>query len=306
MLPAFLRPLVVAALSLPATAAPVLRVAVCQVLAIDGDREGNFRRIEYALEDARAGHADIAAFPESVILGWENPDAHRLAAPIPGADSDRIAALARKYGLMISIGLDEKDGGRLYDSAILVDRTGAILWKHRKLNVLPQLMDPPYSTGSPDGIGVVETPWGRIGMVICADTFGDAYAERIAGLKPDLMLVPYGWAAPVDKWPGHSKELERLVSRRAALWKCPVIGTDLVGVMMHGPWKGQTYGGASLVVDASGAVVATLRDRDVEVRVVEVKTGNLAGATRGPGSSGSIVTHQVEADSAQLAPPLTR
>ena len=75
---------------------------MCQILSIDGDREGNFRRIEYALETAKAAGANIATFPESVILGWENPDAHRLATPIPGADSDRIAALAKKYGLMIS------------------------------------------------------------------------------------------------------------------------------------------------------------------------------------------------------------
>lgn len=248
-----------------------VRVAVCQILSIDGDREGNFRRIEYALEQARAAHADIAAFPESIILGWENPDAHRMAAPIPGADSDRIAAMARKYGLMISIGLDEKDGERLYDSAILVDRTGKILWKHRKLNVLAYLMDPPYSEGTIDGVGVVETEVGRIGLVICADTFQDAVAKRIETLAPDLMLVPYGWAAPMDQWPEHAKQLEALVKRRAAQWKCPVVGTDLIGQMSHGPWKGQTYGGASVVMDATGKVLDILRDRDVEVRTVTLQ-----------------------------------
>ncbi|HMD84760.1 MAG TPA: carbon-nitrogen hydrolase family protein [Terriglobia bacterium] len=260
---------------LPALAGPkegtlTVRIAVCQILAIDGDREGNFRRIEYALEQARAGRADIAAFPESVILGWQNPDAHRMAMPIPGADSDRIAALARQYGLMISLGLDEKEGERLYDSAILVDKTGKLLWKHRKLNVLAHLMDPPYAVGTPEEIGAVDTEYGRIGILICADTFVDAYVERISKLKPDLVLVPYGWAAEVDKWPEHEKELEHLVARRAEAWKCPVVGTDLVGVIMHGPWKGQTYGGASVVADGSGQVVAVLRDRDVEVRVVEL------------------------------------
>ena len=248
-----------------------VRVAVCQVLSIDGDREGNFRRIEYALEQAHAAHADIAAFPESIILGWENPDAHHMAAPIPGADSDRIAALARKYGLMISIGLDEKDGAKLYDSAILVDRTGKILWKHRKLNVLAYLMDPPYSEGAIDGVGVVDTEFGRIGLVICADTFQDAVAKRIEALAPDLMLVPYGWAAPMEQWPEHAKQLEALVQRRAAQWRCPVVGTDLVGQMSHGPWKGQTYGGASVVMDAAGKVLHILRDRDVEVRTVTLQ-----------------------------------
>jgi predicted amidohydrolase len=252
------------------TAKRTVRVAVCQILAIDGDREGNFRRIEYALEAAQAGHADIAAFPESVILGWENPDAHHMATTIPGEDSDRIAALARKYSLMIAMGLDEKDGEHLYDSAILVDKAGKLLWKHRKLNVLPELMDPPYSVGKPEDIGAVDTEYGRIGVVICADTFVDAYAERIREFKPDLMLVPYGWAAEVEKWPEHEKDMERLVVSRAKMWKCPVVGTDLVGVMMHGSWKGQTYGGGSVVADGSGKVLALLRDRDVDLRVVEL------------------------------------
>lgn len=176
--------------------ARTVRVAVCQILAIDGGREGNFRRVEYALEDARAAHADIAAFPESVILGWENPDAHRIATPIPGADSDRIAALARKYGLMISIGLDEKDGDKLYDSAILVDKSGKILWKHRKLNVLAWLMDPPYSEGQQDGIGVTETEFGRIGLVILRGHVRgpDCGANREAGARSDAGALRLGGA----------------------------------------------------------------------------------------------------------------
>ena len=270
--------------SLPAQSRTV-RVAVCQILSIDGDREGNFRRVEYALDEARAAHADIAAFPESVVLGWENPDAHHMASPIPGADSDRIAGLARRYGMMISIGLDEKDGSKLYDSAILVDKTGKILWKHRKLNVLAWLMDPPYAEGQADGIGMVETEFGRIGLVICADTFVDAIAARIAQLAPDLMLVPYGWAAPMDKWPEHAKELEKLVAKRAAEWHCPVVGTDVIGMITHGPWKGQTYGGASVVVDRTGKVLDVLRDRDVEVRTVAL---DLAAQPRPPVTSAAL------------------
>ncbi len=247
-----------------------VRIAVCQILVIDGDREGNFKRIEYALKTAHAEHAEIASFPESSILGWENPDAFRLATPIPGADSDRIEALARKYDVMIAIGLDEKDGKRLFDTVILVDRTGKLLWKYRKLNVLPELMSPSYSVGSPKGIGVVDTEFGRIGLVICADTFGDAYAEQVSRLKPDLMLVPYGWAAVPNRWPAHEKDLEDLVIKRARQWKCPVVGTDLVGEMTHGPWKGETYGGGSVVIDGNGRVLKLLRDRDTDVCVEEL------------------------------------
>ena len=247
-----------------------VKVAVCQILVIDSDREGNFRRIEYALADAKARGAQIATFPESAILGWENPEAHRLAEPIPGADSQRIQDLAKKYNLMIAIGLDEKDGDRLYDSAILVDRQGKLLWKHRKINVLPELMTPPYAQGRPEDINVVETEFGRIAFLICADTFTDSFFERVKQLKPDFMIVPYGWAARPEEWPDHSKELEKIVSKRAKELECDVVGTDLVGFMSAGPWKGYTYGGASVVISASGDVVAKLRDRDIETMLVEI------------------------------------
>jgi predicted amidohydrolase len=261
-----------------AGAAPLrnVRLAICQILAIDGDRDGNFRRIEYALDQAEAKHADIAIFPESSILGWENPDAHRMAEPIPGKDSERIAALARQHHVMIAIGLDEKDGDKLYDSAILVDRTGKLLWKHRKINVLPELMTPPYSKGRPEDIGVVDTEFGRIAVLICADTFSDAFVNRMKALKPDLMLVPYGWAAPNDQWPQHSKVLEDLVKRRAALVQCPMAGVDLVGEMTHGPWAGQTYGGSSFVADGTGKILLTLRDRDADLQVIDLMAGSLA------------------------------
>lgn len=269
---------VLLALPLTARAAPphTVRLAICQILVIDSDREGNFRRIEYALDQAQAQHADIAIFPESSILGWENPDAHRMATPIPGADSDRIAALARGHHLMIAIGLDEKDGDRLYDSAILVDKTGKLLWKHRKINVLPYLMTPPYAEGRPEDIGVVDTEFGRIAVLICADTFSDAFVNRMKQLKPDLMLVPYGWAAPDDQWPQHSKVLEDLVKRRAALVQCPMAGVDLVGEMTHGPWAGQTYGGSSFVADGAGKILLTGKDRDTDFQVIDVKAGSLA------------------------------
>jgi predicted amidohydrolase len=252
-----------------------VRLAICQMLVIDSDREGNFRRIEYALAQAAAEHAQIAVFPESSILGWENPEAHRLAEPIPGKDSNRIGALARKYGLMIAIGMDEKDGDRLYDTAILVDKSGRLLWKHRKINVLPELMTPPYAQGRPEEIGVVETEFGRIAVLICADTFTDAFVERLKALKPDLMLVPYGWAAPDDKWPEHSSELEELVKRRAAQVRCPMAGVDLVGEMTHGPWSGWTYGGASLVVDGEGRTLFLARDRDTDLHVIDLAIGSL-------------------------------
>ncbi len=251
----------------------VVRVAVCQTLCIDSDRDGNLRRIEYALEAAAKQGAELACFPETAVLGWINPDAHELADPIPGPTSDRIAALARKHKLMISIGLCEKADDKLYDAAILVGADGRILLKHRKINTLVDLLDPPYARGTPEEISAVETPIGRVGMLVCADTFKEELVRRLADCSPDLVLVPYGWAAEKDEWPEHGQRLAACVSSVAKRTSCPVVGTDLVGLITAGPWKGKTYGGQSVVADRKGEVVGVLRDRDTEVRVFDLPVG---------------------------------
>src|SRR5512143_908035 len=153
--------------------------AICQIVCLDGDREGNFARIEHAMAEAAEAEARLACFPESSLLGWVNAAAHHRACPIPGPDSDRLCRLAKQYGLYVCIGLDEKDGDRLFGSAILIDPGGQILLKHRKINVLPELMTPPYSRGHEEDITAVTTPLGKIGVVICADTFVPMILERV-------------------------------------------------------------------------------------------------------------------------------
>jgi arylsulfatase A len=252
-----------------------VRIAVCQTYCIDSDLEGNIRRVEHALGVAKDAGAQLACFPETALLGWVNPDAHEMADPIPGPTSDRLCALAREHGLMIHIGLAEKDGDTLRDSAILIDADGRILSNHRKINILTELMDPGYTPGTFDAIGVVDTPIGRVGTLICADTFMDEAIEAMAAKRPELLLVPYGWAAPREAWPKHGESLAAVVGSAAHRIGCPVVGTDVVGQISSGPWKGFTYGGQSVVADGTGRVMGVLRDRDAEVRIFEVEVGRV-------------------------------
>ncbi len=245
-----------------------IRVAVCQTLCIDSDPSGNFARIENALKEARELKAEIACFPEMCILGWANPEAYQLAHPIPGPFSERLVELARQYGMMLSAGLVEKEGERLYDSAVLIDRDGTLLLKHRKMNILSELMTPPYTPGT--DVRAVDTRLGRVGMLICADTFVSQHLQRMREKRPDILIVPYGWAALKEKWPEHGKSLSDTVSKAARAVGAPVVGVDLVGLITHGPWSGRTYGGQSVVCDATGALLANGRDRDVDLFVVDL------------------------------------
>jgi len=247
------------------------KAAICQIFCLDGDRRGNFVRIENAIGEAKDAGADIACFPETALLGWVNPDAHKRARPIPGEDSDRLCRLAEDYNLYLCIGLAEKQESNLYDSVVLIDNKGNILLKHRKINLLTELMSPPYTPG--ERIDAVETKFGKIGLLICADTHDNTILKRMAALKPDLLLVPYGYAAVEDDWPSHGKKLEKVVTNTARKTKAFVIGTNLIGEITYGSWKGRVYGGQSVAVDGTGRVVTIAKDRDRDIIIVNINIG---------------------------------
>jgi predicted amidohydrolase len=246
-----------------------IKIAMAQIFCLDGDRSGNLLRIENAVKEAKLQKADIILFPESSIFGWINPDAHTRATAIPGGDSDTLCQLAKIYNIHICIGLDEKDGEKLYDSAILIDDKGVILLKHRKNNVLAELMTPPYAVGK--GVQTVETKFGKVGLMICADSFQADLLNEMKAQKPELLLIPYGWAAPENKWPAHGKELHKVVQHAAKTVNCPVIGTDLIGQVSHGAWTGQIYGGQSVAAKADGSIIVIGKDREREIIVFNVE-----------------------------------
>jgi predicted amidohydrolase len=245
-----------------------MKIAMCQIFSLDGDRAGNFIRIENAVREAEDAGAEIACLPETAVLGWVNPDAHKRAFPIPGADCDHLCKLAVDYDIYLCVGLAEKDGGRLYDSAVLIDNKGRILLKHRKINLLAELMTPPYTPG--ESVDAAETAFGKIGLLICADTHEHNILKRMAALKPEMLLVPYGYAAEEHEWPGHGRQLEKVVKNTASKTGAFAVGTNLAGEITHGPWKGRVYGGQSIAVDKTGRVVSVARDRDRDINIFSI------------------------------------
>lgn len=243
-----------------------VRIVIGQIVCLDGDRKGNFARITSAVRQAKSQGADLVCLPEMALLGWVNPNAHQRAHPIPGEDSEALCKLARDHKVHLCVGLAEKDVGHLYDSALLISDEGEILLKHRKINLLAELMTPPYTPGKT--VRVAETKLGRIGLLICADTHEPEILARMAELEPKLVLVPYGYAAQAEAWPGHGKALEAVVINTAKTTGAPVIGTNLVGEISQGPWRGMTYGGHSVAADRTGKILATGNDQDRDIRLV--------------------------------------
>jgi predicted amidohydrolase len=245
-------------------------IAMCQIVILDGDRSGNFVRIENAIAEAKSKGAELICFPEATMLGWLNSDAHTRACIIPGPDSEQICELAKKYGTYLCIGLEEFEMGRLFNSALLIDDRGQILLKYRQLNIPQKLMSPPYTAGNESDIATVNTKFGKIGLLICADTHREDILDRMAALKPNLLLVPYGYAEEEQNWPAHSEEFHKVVTEAAKRTGAAVIGTNPVGRISRGPWSGRVYGGQSVAVDKTGNIIDTAKDRDRDVKIVPI------------------------------------
>jgi len=237
---------------------PGLRVALAQIPIEDGNLARNMELARVVAAEAKRQNVQFLNFPEAADWGWLHQQARRDAFPIPGIYTDFLADLAQRYQIWISTGCLERVGDNVYNSAVIVNRFGQIVLKHRKIDTLTWLTKDLYDPGEPQDIKVVETEFGTIGMTICADNFNLDRPKRVASQGAWLLVAPHGFAAEPDKSKQNSKEYEDhilKVAREARLW---VIATDAVlGTVQGGAWKGWRHSGCSVIARPDGTAAAT-------------------------------------------------
>jgi predicted amidohydrolase len=232
-----------------------VKVAMIQMKVVGGQLHENLTRAESLVKEAATQGADVAVLPECMDLGWTHPSSLVKATAIPdGEVFSRLSKLARRFNVFICSGLTERDGDKVYNSAVLIDNQGNLLLKHRKINEL-DIGKPYYATG--DRINVVDTSLGRLGLMICADASVEdrSIITSLARMEPNIILSPSAWAVP----PGYDNVKEPY----GELWRNAyqpisgnfevyIISVSNVGWMNDGPWKGWDCIGASLAFDNKG------------------------------------------------------
>lgn len=154
----------------------IINVAVVTFEPVWGDTEANLSRMIGYTECAAKRGADLILFPESALTGYdldrENTGSeqmhHRVAESIPGPSTLALAEIARKYDIYVVYGLAEKaEDGTVYNAAAAVGPDG-VIGGYRKMH-LPATE--PLWAARGDKPFMFETPWGKIGLSICYDTF---------------------------------------------------------------------------------------------------------------------------------------
>ncbi|MDD3242751.1 MAG: carbon-nitrogen hydrolase family protein [Eubacteriales bacterium] len=235
-----------------------VKIAMIQA-AVEYDRRAiNFSKAHDLLTQAAAQGAQIAVLPECFDIGWANPRAGELACTIPGECSDTLAQWAKELDLYVAAGITERDGDRLYNTAVLFSPQAELLLKHRKINILTDV-EGMYTVG--DRLGVVETPLGRIGMDICADNLEDSLVlgHALCRMGAQIILSPSSWAVP-PRNPRTSYGEEWLLpyGKLCRAYGVSLIGVSNVGAVTAGAWQGWSCIGNSIAMGPDGQPLAVL------------------------------------------------
>ncbi|KWO76315.1 carbon-nitrogen hydrolase family protein [Burkholderia ubonensis] len=218
-----------------------MQVELAQLTLVDGDVAHNTRKVIDTIErvDA-AGGTKLIVFPETTLSGfptWDNVS--DVAETLDGPRLLAVRDAARRKGVAVAVGLAERDGGRFYNTTVLVDEQGDIVLRYRKTHLWAS------------DVGVF-TPGDRfatcvwngltVGLLICYDIEFPETARAVGALDADLLIVTNGNMDPFG--PVH----RRAIAARA-------MENQMFAVMVNRCGSGDgnlTFAGLSTLVDPFG------------------------------------------------------
>jgi predicted amidohydrolase len=215
-------------------------VVALQVEAAPGDRDLNLERFERAVRGKCDG-ADLIVTPELLNAGYDldriDQGADGLAESLDGPTVTLALALARECGATIVVGLLERNGDRLHDSAVIVEPSGTVA-AYRKSHLYPP-EEARFEAG--DELLQVPTASGRLGVMICFEHAFPEIATALALEGAEILTIPS--AVPF----GYEHLLTLRTRARAQDNQLYAVACNLAG---------NGFCGGSLIVDPRGEVLA--------------------------------------------------
>ncbi|MEM9473420.1 MAG: carbon-nitrogen hydrolase family protein [Pseudomonadota bacterium] len=218
-----------------------LRAGVFQGNGADLRPAERLTRLAEAIADRQL---DLVVCPELFMSGYNvGSDLHALAEPSDGGFAQSVADLARQTGSAICYGYPERDGDAVYNSALVVSRTGKPVANHRKLAIPPGFERNWFTAG--DGPTHFELGGMSCALVICYDVEFPETVRAACLAGAEVVLVPTALATQWDQ------VAHRVVPARAFENGCYALYAN------HAGSEGDVaYAGASCIVGPDGRDVA--------------------------------------------------
>ena len=173
-----------------------VRVAGIVLKWLTGNKAGNVERIEPLVREAAANGARIVVTTEGFLDGYAVRDKsmpldefRHLGEPIPDGPFFRhAAALADELDIYFVAGMSEAAGAVRYNTAVLIGPDGALIGRYRKQAIGHEAGRHTPGNEHP----VFATPYGTVGLMICADRRQPSIARQLKANGADFLIVPSG------------------------------------------------------------------------------------------------------------------
>jgi nitrilase len=186
------------------------KIAAIQASPIFMDREATVDKVCNLIAEVAAKGVRLAVFPETFIPGY--PDWIWFVPPgqialnqqlygelvdqsvtIPSPTLDKISQAARKAGIYVSIGINERNieasGGTLFNTNLLIDKDGALIARHQKL--VPTVSERTvWAYGDPSTLDVYDTEIGKISGLICHENYMPLVRYSLYGRGIEIYVAP--------------------------------------------------------------------------------------------------------------------
>jgi nitrilase len=285
-------------------------VAVVQLAPVFLDRAATLARAVAALQDAARAGAQLVVFPEAYVPGYPawiwrlrpGPDmglADRLharlraeAVSLAGDDLLPLRQAAKECRVTVVCGIEEIDAefsrGTLYNTVVVIGPDGTLLNRHRKLMPTnPERMV--WGQGDASGLKAVDTPCGRVGTLICWESYMPLARAALYAQGVQLYVAPTYDSG--DRWLATARH----VAREGACWVigsgCALQGRDLADPMLaeaglYPDPDAWINGGDSVIVAPGGKVVAGPLHEQYGVLAAEIELESVGLAQRSLDVSG--------------------
>ncbi|HSI39897.1 MAG TPA: Nit6803 family nitrilase [Xanthobacteraceae bacterium] len=182
----------------------VVRAAAVQIAPDLDSVAGTLERVLNALAEAAGKGASLVVFPETfvpwypyfsfvhppVLTGGEHLRLYENAVVVPGPVTAAVAAAARRLGVVVVLGVNERDHGSLYNTQLVFDADGTLKLKRRKITpTFHERMI--WGQGDGAGLQVVETAVGRVGALACWEHYNPLARYALMAQHEEIHIAQF-------------------------------------------------------------------------------------------------------------------
>lgn len=244
-----------------------MHVAVFQMEVLAGKPDQNRERVKTWVEQLCREQQErplTIVLPELWTTGYQLEDLGELAEEEGKETIAFLQQLARTHRIHMVAGsiATKKDGG-IYNTALVIDAQGKLVYTYDKVHLVPMLNEPAYMQGGSVPPALFELDGVKMAVLICYDLRFPELARRLALEGAEVLFI-------VAEWPlaraMHWKALQqaRAIENQFYLLSCNSVGSH----------NGTAYAGTSMVIDPWGKLsskAAALKKNGFNVKLILAK-----------------------------------